>query len=223
MAVVIAIQVDLTLVTTIVKNTRVINNPHPRRVIEETKTAPSETEARLREALEKVNQIWSVADLQFKLRRSGVGEIELPSGKSKVDRNDVYFLAQAFPGVRGISLVVVNAFDLARTGGSSIEEKAVCVMPKIDDLESYARKMAHEFGHLMGASREEHSEKLTPEQAELLAHFDSDEAKAAGWTKHRSYNLMYEGALAGSELTTSQIQRARTSTLALASVAQANK
>jgi hypothetical protein len=223
MADAIAIPADLTLLTTIVKTTKVINDPHPRRVIEETKTAPGETEARLRAAFEKVNQIWSVADIQFKLRRCSVGEIELPSGKSKVDRNDVFFLAHAFPGVRGISFVVVNAFDLSKTGGRSIEEKAFCVMPKIDDLDSYARKLAHEFGHLLGASREEHSQKLTPEQMELLAHFDEAEAKKAGWTKPRSYNLMYEGALAGSELTTSQIQRARTSTLAQASVAQTTK
>src|SRR5687768_9960800 len=131
MADMIAIQVDLTFVTTIIKTTTVVKTPHPRRVVEETKTASGETEARLREALKKVNQIWSVADLQFKLRRSSVGEIELPSGKAKVDRNDSHFLAQAFPGVRGISLVVVSGFDLGSVGGRSIEEKAFCVMPKI--------------------------------------------------------------------------------------------
>ena len=220
MASLIEIPVDLTFVTTVVKTTRVVNAPRPRRVVEETKTAPGETEANLREVFKKVNQTWSVADLKFELRRSTVGETELPSGKSTVSREDMYYLAREFPARKGISLVVVNGFELSRTGGSSIEEHAFCVMPKVDDLRSYARKLAHEFGHLLGASREAHSTTLTPEKTELLAHFDEDEAKAAGWTKPRSYNLMYEGALAGDELTASQIERARTAALRIAGLAK---
>jgi hypothetical protein len=220
MANVIAIPVDLTLATTVVTTTRIVKEPRPQRVVEATKRAPDETEASVREALKKVNQIWSVADLKFELRRSRTAEVELPSGKLKVTREDLYFLAREFPALHGMSLVVVNGFENSRTGGSSIEEHAFCIMPKIDDLRSYARKLAHELGHLLGASREEHSRKLTPEQTELLAHFDEAEAKAAGWTKPRSYNLMYEGALAGEELTDAQIQRARTAALRLFSAGE---
>ncbi len=166
-----------------------------RRVKVQIEVPPEIDTKRLRQGFSVANEIWKPADISFQLRQIKPAQMTAPLNKKTLDKAQVHDVARKFPAKKGVSLVVIDKFTEKSLGGRSIQEKAFCVVDT-SGHPAFGGHLAHEFGHLLSLDHLEKGHKLK------------------GWKKLINYNLMYEGARAGTELAPEQIIQARASNLA---------
>ena len=122
-----------------------------RQRVERTREVPTRRdESSLAVDLASVNQIWSAANIDFRLRSSQVERIRAPGDADVVDPNTFLFLAGHFPARNGVSLLLVNRFRSADLGGQAVEAQCVCILGDA----APATSLAHEFGHLLHLDHE---------------------------------------------------------------------
>lgn len=128
---------------------------------------------------------------------------DMPTGTRSdvVDDSGYLFLEAKHKAPGGVRVLLVDRVARPELGGESRWKTRVCLIPFASDLPSTSRKLAHEFGHLLELEHVDKGGPAGPGQERLTA--------------ARMRNLMYSGALnPDAELTSAQVQQARSSTLA---------
>jgi len=197
MAATIRIEVDVYLVTVRVEAYRIVEEQvrvgrghqirRVRRAVVDD-LVPGYSRQDISRAFQAVNQIFTLADIQFGVRSLDAQRVRAPGNRAVVNEEGFVFLTSRFPSRGAVSLLLVKDFESRETGGQAIEERGVCIVKKLSAT-GFVNVLAHELGHLLA-----------------LPHVEPGNADA-------NYNLMYPALRAGNRLTAEQIQRARQSPL----------
>lgn len=129
---------------------------------------------------------------------------EMPPGMraDAVDTQGFHFLTSRFRAGRGVRVLFVDRLAQTELGGRAREEKKITIIPYSSDAAGTARKLAHEFGHLLGQA----------------GHINDGVSPSPGnenqWAQ-MTRNLMYSGSLNPEALLTpTQVSSMRGSQLA---------
>jgi hypothetical protein len=146
----------------------------------------------------------SRANIKFSLGQCTADTAEVPPGTraDALDDTGFHFLSAKYRAGNGVRVLLVDKMARDEIGGRAREEKKITIVPYNSDPASTARKLAHEFCHLLGI--EKHiNEGASPEPG-----------KEAEWA-NMSKNLMYSGSLNPEALLTpAQVATMRSSKLA---------
>lgn len=129
---------------------------------------------------------------------------EMPPGMRSdvVDTQGFHYLASRYRAGRGVRVLFVDRLAQPELGGRAREEKKLTIIPYSSDAPSTARKLAHEFGHLLGQA------------GHVNDNFSPQPGNEAEWLQ-LTRNLMYSGSLNPDALLTSpQVAGMRSSQLA---------
>lgn len=150
------------------------------------------------------NILESRANIKFTRGECTSATEELPPGmrSDAVDTSGFHFLASRFRAGTGVRVLFVDRLAQSEIGGRAREETKVAIIPYSSDLAGTARKLAHEFGHLLGHTGHANDG------------FSPSPGNEDQWVR-MTKNLMYSGSLNPEALlTASQIATMRSSGLA---------
>lgn len=146
----------------------------------------------------------SRANIKFTLGECTSVTEEMPPGmrSDAVDTSGFHYLASRYRAGRGVRVLFVDRLAQPELGGRAREEKKLTIIPYSSDAPGTARKLAHEFGHLLGQA----------------GHVNDGASPQPGnedqWLQ-MTRNLMYSGSLNPEALLTpTQVASMRSSQLA---------
>jgi hypothetical protein len=148
-------------------------------------------------ALNVANGIWQVAKIQFVIQNCTIDKpLDMAKSMRSSDDRVLASLSYRRKAGDGVNIFLLNRVSSLHAGGGSYvdcDPQAVSFVQMYDQMNNTGRALAHELGHLLS-----------------LPHLIVDYQNPQG----QRNNLMVDGMITGGNLTTPQINSAKTSKLA---------